>query len=228
MLARYADGRPSGCLQLLDAPGGRERQPPRTATTAGRSGDHPSTRSGPRRPLRLGTSRAPARAVRSASTSRQTQPSGASSAPASSSTSSVGSPASSPWPEVTTCRSTVVLSSPTASHAATMSASAGSVPGSRIVGRVSPSSAPTRTASRRGCGTSRLICVVATRRASHGPSAQPFSAPALAPWVKNRWNTTNTIATGMVISRAAAILIGNWLPAPRLPDVSPATPRVSV
>jgi len=46
--------------------------------------------------------------------------------------------------------------------------------------------------------------------------------------VKNRWNTTNTIAVGIVISNAAAILIGNWLPAPSPPEVSPATPRVSV
>jgi hypothetical protein len=39
--------------------------------------------------------------------------------------------------------------------------------------------------------------------------------------VKNRWNSTNTIAVGIVISNPAAILIGNWVRAPRPPEVSP-------
>ena len=40
-----------------------------------------------------------------------------------------------------------------------------------------------------------------------------FTAPVLA-FMILRWNTQNTIATGMVISSEAASCRGNWLPEP--------------
>src|SRR3954462_581599 len=66
------------------------------------------------------------------------------------------------------------------------------------------------------------------RGASGLSPGYPLVAPSVPPRVKCRWKAKNTRATGMVMSRVAASLIGYWLPWPSWPETSEATPVVRV
>ena len=55
---------------------------------------------------------------------------------------------------------------------------------------------------------------------------QPFSAPSVVDMMRF-WKMMNTMATGIVISTAAASCSGYWLPVPSCPETSEATAVVS-
>ena len=67
----------------------------------------------------------------------------------------------------------------------------------------------------------------AGRRPERGRArAYSFTAPVVVFMIR-RWKTKNSTATGMVMIAAAPSLSGNWLPWPRPPAASSATPLVS-
>ena len=75
--------------------------------------------------------------------------------------------------------------------------------------------------------TAELSALLEVPVSPDGPD-QPLTAPALAPRTKYRWKMKNTMATGIVISRAAAIFSGNCVPPPSCPLTKVATPEVNV
>ncbi len=56
-----------------------------------------------------------------------------------------------------------------------------------------------------------------------GPRAHSLTAPSLEFMIRF-WKMKKASATGMVITNAAASLMGNWFPALSAPEASEATP----